>query len=183
MASQTSDAMPKSAAPTANAPAKTRIGTTTNASTPSTLRMTRPKLFAAIAVVVGHWKSVFTGFQGGDGLTPLGGAAMALFPVFGLVAVAVALVVALGGQLLPYTSLISVVFGYLTLVTMTIAFEGDTALALGLGGVSGLVLAHALLGHRRRNSAAADGVWEGATVSGEWEEIPDADGAADRSGP
>ena len=138
---------------------------------------------AVIAVVVGHWKSVFTGFQGGDGLSPLGGAAMALFPVFGLVAVAVALVVALGGQLLPYTSLLSVVFGYLTLVALTIAFEGDTALALGIGGVSGLVLAHALLGHRRRNSVAADGEWENAPMGGEWEEVPDADGATDRSGP
>lgn len=120
-------------------------------------------LAPAVAVVVGHWKSVFTGFRGGDGLTPLGGAIIAMFPVYGVISIAVALVIALGGQLLPYSSLLSVVFGYGTLVTLVLGYDrynGDEALALGMGGVSGFVLAHALLGHRRRNSPAEPEEWE-----------------------
>ena len=97
---------------------------------------------------------------------------IALFPVFGLIGVAVALVVALGGQVLPYSSLFSIVFGYGTLASLTIAFEGDRALVLGLGGIAGLVLAHALLGHRRRNSAVGEE---------EWGEMAEPDNAAERS--
>ena len=131
-------------------------------------------LVGVAGVVAGHWNSVFTGFRGGDGLTPLGGAMIALFPVFGLISVGVALVVALGGQVLPYSSLFSVVLGYGTLASLTVAFEGDTALVLGLGGVAGLVLAHALRGHRRRNNTADEE---------EWQEVAEPDGAAEQSGP
>lgn len=116
------------------------------------------------AVVLGHWRSIFTRFRGGDGLATLGGAIVALFPIFGIVAVAVAMIVSLGGQKLPYTSLLGIVFGYATLALLNVAYdgrsvymmgirdEGNMAAALGIGGVSALVLAHALNGHRRRRS-------------------------------
>ena len=117
------------------------------------------------AAVLGHWRSIFSRFRGGDGLATLGGAIVALFPIFGIVAVAVAMVVSLGGQKLPYTSLLGIVFGYGTLALLNLAYdgqsvavmgvidEGDIATALGIGGVSALVLAHALNGHRRRRNS------------------------------
>ena len=117
------------------------------------------------AAVLGHWRSIFSRFRGGDGLATLGGAIVALFPIFGIVAVAVAMVVSLGGQKLPYTSLLGIVFGYGTLALLNLAYdgqsvavmgvidEGDIATALGIGGVSALVLAHALHGHRRRRNS------------------------------
>ena len=37
-------------------------------------------LVAGGAAVVGHWKSVFTGFRGGDGMAPLIGVSLALIP-------------------------------------------------------------------------------------------------------
>ena len=37
-------------------------------------------LVAGGAAVVGHWKSVFTGFRGGDGMAPLMGVSLALMP-------------------------------------------------------------------------------------------------------
>jgi glycerol-3-phosphate acyltransferase PlsY len=116
------------------------------------------------AAVLGHWRSIFSRFRGGDGLATLGGAIVALFPIFGVIAVAVAMVVSLGGQKLPYTSLLGIVFGYGTLALLNVAFdgrsvdfmgivdEGNTVTALGIGGVSALVLAHAINGHRRRRS-------------------------------
>lgn len=116
------------------------------------------------AAVLGHWRSIFSRFRGGDGLATLGGAIVALFPIFGVIAVAVAMVVSLGGQKLPYTSLLGIVFGYGTLALLNVAFdgrsvdfmgivdEGNMVTALGIGGVSALVLAHAINGHRRRRN-------------------------------
>ena len=127
-------------------------------------------LLPAFAAVAGHWNPVFTGFRGGDSLAVVGGVVIALFPVFGTISVAVAFLVAWGGQRMPYTSLLSIVFGYTTLVALSIAYDGDTILALGYGGLAGLVLAHALLGHRRRRHET------------EWEDLEEAGGATERSG-
>ncbi len=129
-------------------------------------------LLPVAAAVVGHWKPVFTGFRGGDGLAILGGGTVALFPVFGVLSVAVATIVTLGAQRLPYTSLMGTVMGYATLVALTMAYDGETAIALANVGVAGLVLAHAMLGHRRRRSAG----WEDLS------EIEETNGAASRSG-
>ena len=125
-------------------------------------------MLPAGAAILGHWKSMFTGFRGGDGLVTLGGAIIALFPVHGLISIALALVVALGGQKMPYTSLLNVVFGYASLVALTVYYNGDTTLVLGMGGLCGLVLAHAIFGHRRRRQAD------------EWDEVADSTGAAEQ---
>ena len=117
------------------------------------------------AAVLGHWRSIFSRFRGGDGLATLGGAIVALFPIFGIIAVAVAMVVSLGGQKLPYSSLLGIVFGYATLALLNVAYdgrsvdmmgvvdEGNMVVALGIGGIAALVLAHALNGHRRRRGS------------------------------
>ena len=122
------------------------------------------------AAILGHWKSMFTGFRGGDGLVTLAGAIMALFPLHGFISVALASIVALGGQKLPYTSLLNVVFGYAVLAALTVYYHGDTTLVFGMGGLCGLVLAHALLGHRRRRQTDED-----------WDEVADSSGATERS--
>jgi glycerol-3-phosphate acyltransferase PlsY len=114
-------------------------------------------LVPGAAAIFGHWNSIFTRFRGGDGLVALGGVILAVFPVLGAASIAIAGAVALAGQRLPFSSLFSVVFGYGSLVALVLAFNGDTAMAVGVGGVAGLVLARALLGHRRRR--AADG-WD-----------------------
>jgi hypothetical protein len=71
-----------------------------------------------------------------------------------------------GGQRIPYPSLLSVVFGYATLAGLSLTQEGDKALTAGVGGLTSLVLARAILGHlRRRHSHDWDGLGEsdGAT--------------------
>ena len=122
------------------------------------------------AAVVGHWVSIFSGLRGGDGLATLGGATIALFPTLGLISVAAGAVVQLGGQRMPYSSLMGVIFAYATLGALSLAFDGDTVLVLGLGGLAGLVLARTLLGHRRRRRVS------------EWDEVEDSEGITERSG-
>ena len=134
-------------------------------------------LLPAGAAVLGHWKSIFTGFRGGDGLATLGGAIIAMFPVHGFISVALASIVALGGQKLPYSSLLNVVFGYTALAALTVRYNpDDTALVFGMGGLCGLVLAHALLGHRRRNRTGDE--WQ---PDDEWDEVTDSTGATEQS--
>jgi glycerol-3-phosphate acyltransferase PlsY len=103
------------------------------------------------AAVVGHCKSIFSNFRGGDGLATLGGAIIAVFPVTGAISVLAATVVSLGAQGLPYTSLLGVVFGYVTLVVLVVAFDGNSSsTVVGIGVISGIALVHALNGHRLR---------------------------------
>lgn len=127
-------------------------------------------LLPAAAAIVGHWKSVFTGFRGGDALVTLGGIIIALFPLQGFISVAVAVAIALAAQRLPFSSLLNIVFGFLTLVILNYNYfvppVGHPELTLGLGGLCAMVLAYAIRGHvgRRR-------------LSDDWEESGDA-GAA-----
>ena len=126
-------------------------------------------LFPVSAVLMGHWFSVFSGFRGGDGLGTLGGAVIVLFGATGVITVVVAMLVALGGQRMPYPSLLSVVFGYATLAGLSLTQEGDKALTAGVGGLAGLVFARAILGHLRRRQAH------------DWDGLGESDGATENS--
>ena len=106
----------------------------------------------AAAAVFGHWRSLFTGFKGGDGLATLGGATIAMFPVLGSISITLGILVSLGGQRLPYTSLMGIVICYPTLIAFIITYGWDTSMALGIAAVSILVLTHALIGHKRRRN-------------------------------
>lgn len=134
-------------------------------------------LVALASSLVGHWKSVFSNFRGGDSLAILGGATIPLFGTFGMLSVMVAMLIALGGQKMPYSSLLSVVFGYATLVALNVAYDGDTVMAMGYGGLASLVLAHALNGHRRRRNTPE---WDEAM--NEWGDCEDPEGATEQSG-
>ena len=127
-------------------------------------------ILPCFAMVAGHWKSIFTGFRGGDGIATLGGAMIALFPVYGFIAAVIASVVTLGGQKLPYTSLMGTVAGVAALIWFSIfnplGFAQDSQavqIAVGVGVIAALVLIHASIGHRRRNA------------SDEWDDIDDLD--------
>ncbi len=119
-------------------------------------------LLPCVAMIVGHWKSIFTGFRGGDGIAPLGGAMIALFLLNGFVAAVIASIVTLGGQKLPYTSLLGTVVGVAALIWL-VRNTDELPLALGVGVIAILVLIHASVGHRRRNSSV------------EWDDIEDLD--------
>jgi glycerol-3-phosphate acyltransferase PlsY len=107
----------------------------------------------AAAAIVGHWYSVFSGFRGGDGMSVLGGVTIALFSVYGGVAVIVGLLVASGGQRLSYGTAIGVVFSYAALVMATVAYEVDVVPVLGVGGLTAMVLARSGVGHMHRRHA------------------------------
>ncbi len=116
----------------------------------------------AAAAIVGHWNSIFTGFRGGDGLVTLGGITLAVFPIYqgyyeSIIAVLVAVAVALGGQKLPYSSLLCIIAGYAVIIllfTQTRVSDLDTALAMGMLAL--VVFGHALVGHAKRRRSTDD---------------------------
>ena len=114
-------------------------------------------ILPAAAAVVGQWHSVFTGFKGGDGFVVLGGVILAAFPYYGIIGVAFASLVALGGQKMRYTSLLNIPAGCMAVIVIAMLYSPDdleTALAMGALGM--IVFGHAVLGHARRNIRSAD---------------------------
>ncbi len=110
-------------------------------------------LLPAVVAVFGHWNSVFTRFKGGDGMAIGGGVAIGLFGIVAVLAFLVAVLVGLLAQRLPFSSLFSIVGGYLTLYLMSYGNPEQSNVALGFGAVVVLILIHAMLGHRRRKQA------------------------------
>ena len=116
----------------------------------------------ATAAIVGHWKSVFTGFRGGDGLVTLGGITLAVFPIYqgyyeSIVAVVVAVAVALGGQKLPYSSLFCIIAGYAVIVFLFMQNRPEElVIALAMSGLALVVFGYAVFGHARRRRSDID---------------------------
>ena len=107
-------------------------------------------VLVGLAAILGHWNSVFSGFKGGDGLATLGGVFVGLFPIPGMVAATVALIVALGAQRASYTSLLSIVFGYMILVIFYWLDGLNGVHLIGCGVLSTMVFLHAINSNLRR---------------------------------
>lgn len=129
-----------------------------------------PWLFLpATATVIGHWKSVFTRFKGGDGFVVLGGMCLVVFSapigyLISVLGVLAGIVVALGGQKMAYTSIFCIISGYGVVIGLTRFWNPDEMnTALAIGALAIVVFGYAVFGHARRNRAededdfAADG--------------------------
>ncbi len=121
----------------------------------------------AAGAVVGHWNSVFTWLRGGDGLATLGGATLAVFGIAGFIGVAIAGIVAFGGQKMPYTSLMSVISGYVSIAIINAMNLGDMRTMFAMGTLAFIAFGHAVLGHARRRR----GAMPGAEIAGAAEQL------------
>ncbi len=112
-------------------------------------------LAAGGAAVVGHWKSVFTGFRGGDGMAPLMGISLALMPALaGLgVAAGLATIVLMRHSSLRSTWGVSICF--LVMLSTSQYYQIERDLVSGLVGLASLVLFRSMFTRRRRTSVAS----------------------------
>ena len=112
-------------------------------------------LLPGMAALVGHWRSMFTGFRGGDGLSTVMGITMAMVPVYGVLAVVtggtVALIARGTGH---HASLWGGTAGYGFLLVRAPVASVETSVVLGVVLLALLVLAHGFVGHRRRRTAS-----------------------------
>ena len=108
-------------------------------------------LVAGGAAVVGHWKSVFTSFRGGDGMAPLMGVTLALVPgLAGLgVLVGVATIVSMWRSSLRSTWGICACF--LVMLGLSQYYHIERDLISGLFALASIVLLRSLFIRRRRS--------------------------------
>ena len=141
-------------------------------------------LVAGGAAVVGHWKSVFTGFKGGDGMAPLMGVSLALIPALAVLgfAAGLATVVLLRHSALRSTWGVSLCFLVMLAISQYYQIERD--LVSGLVVLASLVLLRSMFTRRRRLHAASHPVYRDTEDEDELEDgDPDTDlgpAAADR---
>ncbi|MQG39038.1 MAG: hypothetical protein FI718_03515 [SAR202 cluster bacterium] len=113
-------------------------------------------LLPLIASIAGHCKPIFARFKGGDGMALLAGSTLAIFEIYSVMAIIVALLIAFGTQKLKHvSSLVGFITGYLILAITSLTLnQHSLVFIIGYGGVAGLILAYAINGHRSRNSSA-----------------------------
>ena len=108
-------------------------------------------LIPAVATLTGHWRSVFTGFRGGDGLSTLLGITLAIMPVYGIIVLAVGAIVAFIARRTGHHASLwggGVAYGWFLFLGIT-ASGGNSALLLGVVMLALLVLIHGVVGHHR----------------------------------
>ena len=146
-------------------------------------------LVAGGAAVVGHWKSVFTGFRGGDGMAPLMGVSLALIPALAVLgfAAGVATIVLMRHSSLRSTWGVSSCFLVMLAISQYYQIERD--LVTGLVILASLVLLRSMFTRRRRLSVASHPVYRDTEDDDELEDgdavdaDPDAELGQATSGP
>lgn len=137
-------------------------------------------LVAGGAAVVGHWKSVFTGFKGGDGMAPLMGVSLALLPALAVLGAAAGLatIVVMRHSALRSTWGISVCFLVMLAISQYYQIERD--LVSGVVVLASLVLLRSMFTRRRRLHVATHPVYRDTEEDDlEGTSEPDADPDAD----
>ena len=107
-------------------------------------------LLAGGAAILGHWKSVFAGFRGGDGMATLIGVTIALEPVLSALALVVGLMVALLLWCAPLRSAWALFAGFTAMLVVSQYYQIDRGLVMGIVALALLVLFHSLLAKWRR---------------------------------
>ena len=130
-------------------------------------------LVAGGAAVIGHWKSVFTGFRGGDGMAPLMGVSFALIPVLSILGVAVGLATIVLMRHSPLRSTWGIAVCFIVMLAISQYYQIDRDLVTGLVILASSVLLRSMLTRRRRLSSALYPVYRDNTenVSTEDDEV------------
>ena len=111
-------------------------------------------LLPAFAAIAGHWRSIFTRFRGGDSLATLLGITIVLLPIYGVAAIGVGTVVGLWFRCTAHPTLWGGFACYGLLLGRALLYRQDMLITFGLEMLALMVLAHAVIGHRRRRSPA-----------------------------
>ena len=108
-------------------------------------------LVPAAAALAGHWRSVFTRFRGGDGLSTLVGITVAALPVYGIVVAITGAIVALIARRTGHSPTLWGGIAAYSFVLLRAPFSPDNVfIEMGVVCLALMVLIHGLAGHRRR---------------------------------
>jgi glycerol-3-phosphate acyltransferase PlsY len=115
-------------------------------------------LLAGGAAVLGHWKSVFTGFRGGDGMATLIGVSLTMIPLLAFVSGMVGLVAATIAIKSTFRSAFGMAVSFTVMLGLSQYvefFQGKQELVLALSILAVLVMAHNVLIHWRHAGVVA----------------------------
>ena len=113
-------------------------------------------LLAAGAAIIGHWKSPFTGFRGGDGMATLIGSSITLVPTLAAAGLIVGLLAVLGLWRAPLRSAWALFCGFTVMLGFSQYYQIDRELVMGLAALAMLVLFHSLVVKWRRAHSSDD---------------------------
>ena len=107
-------------------------------------------LVAGGAAVLGHWKSVFSSFRGGDGMAPLMGVALALVPELAALGALVGIATIVLMWRSPLRSTWGICACFLVMLGVSQFYHIDRDINSGLFILASLVLLRSLFTRRRR---------------------------------
>ena len=111
------------------------------------------------AAVVGHWKSIFTRFRGGDGMAPLVGVTLALMPEMAILGGVVGLATLVLMRHSPLRSSWGISASFLVMLTISQYYQIERDLVTGLVILASMVLLRSMFTRRRRLSIASHPVY------------------------
>jgi len=115
-------------------------------------------LLAGGAAVLGHWKSVFTRFRGGDGMAVLIGVSLTMAPLLAFVSGMIGLVAAFIAIKSAFRSAFGMAVSFTVMLGLSQFveyFRGEQGLVLALSILAVLVMAHNILVHWRHAGMVA----------------------------
>jgi glycerol-3-phosphate acyltransferase PlsY len=107
-------------------------------------------LLAGGAAVLGHWKSVFSGFRGGDGMATLIGVTIALEPGMAAMGILIGTGVLLLLRRSPLRSTWGISACFIVMLGVSQYYQVDRDLVMGLVALAMLVLFRSMIGRRGR---------------------------------
>ncbi len=116
-------------------------------------------IVAGAAAIAGHWKSIFTGFRGGDGMVVLVGVCLAYLNWYVLVGIAAGIVTVLLFRRSAFRSSIGIFLGFGAMLALNTLRGHDWAVMFGLTALAMVVVTHNILtnsDHRPDKAAAID---------------------------
>ena len=104
-------------------------------------------LVAGAAAIAGHWKSIFTGFKGGDGMVVLVGVCLAYLSWYILVGIAVGIVSVLLARRSVFRSSIGIFLGFGAMLALNPLHGQSWAVMFGVTALAMVVITHNILTH------------------------------------
>ena len=110
-------------------------------------------LLAGAAAVMGHWKSVFSGFRGGDGMATLMGVTLIVAPSLAILGIVVGMATVLVLRRSAFRSGWGIFACSAVMLCLSQYYEMDRNLVLGLSSLASLVLLRSVVTRRHRARA------------------------------
>ena len=104
-------------------------------------------MVAGAAAIAGHWKSIFTGFKGGDGMVVLVGVSLVYLSWYILIGIAVGIVTVLLFRRSVFRSSIGIFLGYGAMLALNPMHGENWAVMFGLTALAMVVVTHNILTH------------------------------------